>query len=127
MSDSAVERASRVTPLWKSFVALFSRRPWASCQTASMDLYTTRAGRGRIEIPAKRLGIEKFVCEDGSGVSSRILAKANRLMLRRKLVDLMNIGFWIVLAMVVVMIGGLVGYMVATFTSSLVWAIPLGI
>jgi hypothetical protein len=25
------------------------------------------------------------------------------------------------------MIGGLVGYMVATFTSSLVWAIPLGI
>jgi hypothetical protein len=73
------------------------------------------------------LGIEKFVCEDVSGVLSRILAKANKLMLRRKLVDLMNIGFWIVLAMVVVMIGGLVGYMVATFTSSLVWAIPLGI
>jgi hypothetical protein len=29
--------------------------------------------------------------------------------------------------MVFVMIGGLVGYMVATFTDSLVWAIPSGI
>jgi uncharacterized membrane protein (UPF0136 family) len=39
----------------------------------------------------------------------------------------MNFGVWILLAMVFVMIGGLVGYMVATFTSSLVWAIALGI
>jgi hypothetical protein len=52
---------------------------------------------------------------------------ADGLMLRRELLDPMNGGLWIVLAMVFVMIGGLVGYMVATFTDSLVWAIPSGI
>jgi hypothetical protein len=39
----------------------------------------------------------------------------------------MNFGIWIVLAMVFVMIGGFVGVMVTTFTSSLIWAIALGI
>ena len=39
----------------------------------------------------------------------------------------MNFGIWIVLAMVFVMIGGLTGFVVATFADSLVWGIALGI
>jgi uncharacterized membrane protein (UPF0136 family) len=40
---------------------------------------------------------------------------------------MMNLGIWIVLAMVFAMIGGLVGYVAATFADSLVWGIALGI
>ena len=40
---------------------------------------------------------------------------------------MMSYGFWIVLFMVFVIVGGLVGFVVATITGSLAWAIPAGI
>jgi hypothetical protein len=40
----------------------------------------------------------------------------------------MNVlGIWVVLAMVLVMVGGLTGFVVATFTGSVFWAVALGI